>query len=333
MKRNIAFILALVLLSMLFTSCATQDQDTVKTGLAVISSTAKSKDAAEGDGLAQIDSAVYAVMVDGQGKIIKCVIDAVQTKINFSNAGIITTPLDTVVKTKNELGTEYGMKTSSGIGKEWNEQAAAFAEYVVGKTSDEVAAIAVNESKYPTDADLTSSVTINIGGFIDGIQKAIANAKDMGAKKTDKLGLGITTNIAKSTDAGENAGLAQAYSYYAAVTTDADGKITSCILDASQTNVNFDTAGKITSDIAAAHKTKNESGDAYGMKSKSGIGKEWYEQAAAFAEYVTGKTVSEVEGIAIDADTHPTDTDLTSSVTISIGDFQETIKKASSTAK
>ena len=41
------------------------------------------------------------------------------------------------------------MKKASGIGKEWNEQAAAFAKYVEGKTANEIAAIAVDESKHP----------------------------------------------------------------------------------------------------------------------------------------------------------------------------------------
>jgi hypothetical protein len=66
--------------------------------------------------------------------------------------------------------------------------------------------------------------------------------------------------------------------------------ITSCIIDASQTNINFSKEGKITSDINAEFQTKNELGDAYGMKKASSIGKEWNEQANAFAQYVVGKT-------------------------------------------
>ena len=56
---------------------------------------------------------------------------------------------------------------------EWNEQAASFAEYVTGKTAEDVSGIAVEEGK-PTDADLTSSVTIKIGGFQGLIAKALA---------------------------------------------------------------------------------------------------------------------------------------------------------------
>lgn len=332
MKKLLALILVIMLMSTIFLGCGNTG-DTVKTGLAVTNSIAKSTDAVDGVGLAEMDTMIYAVTVDNAGKIVKCVIDSVQTKVNFSDAGKITTPLDTVYKTKNELGDEYGMRASSGISKEWNEQATSFAEYVVGKTASEVAGIAVDEATYPTGADLTSSVTIHIGDFKNGVQKAVENVKDIGSGKDDKLGIGVQTTIAKSTDAGDAAGLAQAYSFYSVTTTDANGVITGCILNGSQTNVNFDASGKITSDLNTIFKTKNELGDEYGMKSASGIGKEWYEEAAAFAEYVVGKTATEVEGIAVDDTKHATGADLTSSVTVSIGGFQETIMKAVAGAK
>ena len=69
------------------------------------------------------------------------------------------------------------------------------------------------------------------------------------------------------------------------------------------------------------------------MRSNSKIGKEWDEQAAAFASHVVGKTAAEVEGIAVDETKHATGADLVSSVTISVGEFQETIIKAINGAK
>ena len=334
MKKVTAIILAVLLTAAIFAGCSS-DGGAVKTGFAVISTIAKSTDAtADKAGLAEADSVLVAVTVDGAGKIVKCVIDSIQTKVNFSNTGKITTPLTTEVKTKNELGTEYGMKKASKLGKEWNEQAAALANYVVGKTVAEVKAIAVDDTKHPTGADLKSSVTMSIGDYIAGIEKAVANATDIGSKKTDKLGVDASTNIAKSTDAtADKAGLAQAYSIYAVTTTDASGKITACILDGSQTNVNFTTAGKITTALTATFKTKNELGTEYGMKKVSKIGKEWNEQAAAFAKYVIGKTSAQVAGITMDATKHATGTDLTSSVTVTVGDFITNIQAAIASAK
>ena len=80
--------------------------------------------------------------------------------------------------------------------------------------------------------------------------------------------------------------------------------------------------------MTAPVQTKNELGENYGMKAWGGAVAEWNEQAASFAAYVTGKTVEEVSGIAVDESTHPTDADLAASVTIAVGGFQALIEKA-----
>lgn len=360
MKKIIALVLSLMMVLALVAGCGTNNQnqpgnnagtptpaptqapnetdgnaagDALKTGLAVLSTIAKSKDAGEKDGLAQVDSTVVAVTVDKDGKIVECKIDVAQTKMNFSKDGKLTTPKDTVFKTKQELGPDYGMKNASGIKKEWNEQADAFAAYVKGKTVAEIKGITLDEEGKPTDKELTASVTVHVNEFVDAIEKAVNNAKDIGAKAGDKLGLGISTNMSKSADAtAEKEGLAQAYSSYTATTFGADGKITSCIIDASQTNVNFTTAGKVTTDLKAEFKTKNELGPEYGMAKASGIKKEWFEQADALAKYVVGKTAAEVKGIAV-SEGVPTDKELTASVTMHITDYMTIIEKASANAK
>lgn len=309
--------------------------DAVKTGLAVISSAEKSKaPEADKEGTAEVNSVVVAVTVDKDGKIVKAAIDTAQTKINFNAQGKITTDLATVFEAKQTLAEEYGMKKASKIGKEWYEQANAFETFVEGKTIEEIKAFALDADTHLTDADMVSSVTIKVGGYIEALEKAVANAQDLGATADDKLGLGVITTIDKSKDATADAeGQAQAYTYYTATTFDADGKVSSSIMDASQTNVKFDATGKITSDLAAELQTKNELGDAYGMKKASKIGKEWNEQADAFSKYVVGKTVAEVEGIAVDAEGHATAADVVSSVTVGIGEFQETLAKAEASAK
>ena len=104
--------------------------------------------------------------------ITSCYLDSVQAKVAFDAAGAITTDLAADVLTKNELGEGYGMKLYAGSTYEWNEQAASFAEYVTGKTAAEVSGIAVNEKTAPTDADLASTVTIAVGGFMNLIEKA-----------------------------------------------------------------------------------------------------------------------------------------------------------------
>lgn len=143
-----------------------------KLHLASISSIGKSVGAAtEKNGTAQLDCDVTAMTVK-DGKITSCYIDSVQAKVSFDQAGIITTDLSAEILTKNQLGDKYGMVAWGGAIAEWDQQAAAFAAYVTGKTADEVAGIAVSEGK-PADADLSSSVTIAIGGFQALIAKAM----------------------------------------------------------------------------------------------------------------------------------------------------------------
>lgn len=339
MKKVIALLLIATMAFGLLTGCG-KKADTasttspVKTGLAVVNSLEKSTSAtADADGLAEVDSFIVAVLVGSDGKITDCKIDASQAKINFSAEGKITTDISTVFPTKQELKEGYNMKSSSAIGKEWYEQANAFAEYVVGKTVDDVKGIAVTDKGVAGDADLAASITVHIGDFIGGVEKAVANAQELGASKGDKLGLGVNTDMASSKDvAADAAGLAQAYSYYTATTFDKDGKITSCVIDASQGNVNFDATGTITTDLTVAPQTKQELKEAYDMKKASSIGKEWYEQANAFADYVKGKTVADVKGIALTDAGVAADADLAASVTVHVGAFQTVIDKAYTSA-
>ena len=147
----------------------------------------------------------------------------------------------------------------------------------------------------------------------------------------DKLSLGIVTAMSNSSSAAnDEEGLAQVTSTVAAITRDAGGKISSCVLDEVQSSVNFTAQGKITTDLSIQPQTKNELKEALGLKEESGVDKEWYEQAEAFAQYVTGKLPDEVAGIAVDEKGYAMSGDIKESVTIPIGDFKSAIEKAAS---
>ena len=327
MKKALVIVLSLAMVMTTLVGCGKEEK--VKTGLAVVTSADhSSKDAGEKDGLAQADSTVAAVLVNKKGVIVDAVVDVVQTKVNFNTSGEITTDLAKTFVSKYELGEANDMRKASPIGKEWYEQAEAFEKYVIGKTLEEVKGIAL-EDGYATSTDLTASVTMSIADLVAAVEKAYNNAEELGATAKDKVGLGLISSIAKSKNAGEKDGLAQAYATYAAVSVDGKGKMTSVIVEASQTNINFDGTGKIV-DLASEFKTKTELGDAYDMKKASPIGKEWFEQAEAFAKYATGKTVAEVSGMAL---TEGTPNDLTSSVTITVTDMITSIEKAVARAK
>ena len=149
MRKKLAILMVFVLSMLALAACGGAPAEEpevakVKTGMAVVTTADKSVSAGAEDGLAQAYSNIIAVTVDESGVITNCVIDAAQTNINFSKEGKIVTPLDTEFVGKLELGADYGMAKASSIGKEWNEQATAFADYVIGKTVDEVKGIAVD---------------------------------------------------------------------------------------------------------------------------------------------------------------------------------------------
>ncbi|MBQ8278793.1 MAG: hypothetical protein IJZ23_03035 [Roseburia sp.] len=309
------------------TSASTSEARPVKTGLSVTTSLSGTDATADAEGSAQADITIVAVTVDADGVINSCVIDQIQGKNTFSAAGEITTTA-TEFASKNELGSDYGMVAWGGAIAEWDAQAAAVASYVVGKTVEEVQGIAITEDGKAADADLASSATMAIAGFIQPIVDAVNNAQDLGAAHWDTLKLvSVTTPADNASATADKAGTASAYATVAAVTLHQD-EITSCVIDAVQANVNFDATGKITTDFTAPVLTKNQKGADYGMVAWGGAIAEWNEQAASFASYITGKTVSEVAGIAVDETTKTTDADLLSSVTIKIGDFKTLIEKA-----
>lgn len=304
-------------------------EGSVKTGLAVITSLDGSAGVGPDEpGSASFDVTLAAVTVDDAGVIDSCVIDGVKTTVNFDAGGVITTDLSSPVLSKNELGEGYGMKAYGGAAYEWNEQAAALAQYAVGKTVEELKNGAIDESGRAADADLASVATIYLGGYVSAIEAAAANAQHLGAQKGDRLALTSTASLGSSQNASaDEDGRAQLDVTIAAVTFSGD-TISSCLLDGVQPVVNFDAAGAVTSDLTAPVQTKNQLGDNYGMKAYGGAIAEWYQQAASFAAYVTGKTPEEVSSIAVGERTQPTDADLASSVTISVGGFQELIAKA-----
>ena len=291
------------------TEGAEVSENALKTGLSVNVSLADSTSAdAENAGVAKYDITVVAVSVDNDGVIESCLIDSVPATVNFDTAGVITTDLTAEVQTKNELGENYGMKAYGGAAYEWNEQAAALAEYAEGKTVEELKNGAIDETGKAKDADLASTATIYLGGYVAAIEDAVNQAQDLGAQKGDELRMATISSLDSSVSAeGETDGTAQLNTDFTVLTLN---------------------DGEITSDLEAAVQTKNQLGENYGMKLYAGSAYEWNEQAAAFAEYVTGKTLEEVNGIAVDEKTALTDADIASTVTIAVGGFQSIIEKA-----
>ena len=101
--------------------------------------------------------------------------------------------------------------------------------------------------------------------------------------------------------------------------------------DVAQDKVTFDSAGHVTSDNATSM-SKKDLGDNYGMKDKSPIKKEWFEQVEALEKWAVGKTVEEVLNMPTtqkdEKHTVPADKDLMTGCTISVTGFQQALEKA-----
>lgn len=288
---------------------------TAKTGYA-ISSEIKEDEYNKSETALEIDSVCAAVLVDADGKIIDVKIDEAQTKPDLKKDNGDVSDL----RTKLEKKEDYGMKSTSPIGKEWYEQVEAFEAWAKGKTAEEVKA-GIGEDGYASDADLKAGCTIYANGFATVTAKAVENATDCGAKATDTLKLGMTTS--KYYESNETN--LQYDTDYAIVTVDADGKVTSCIIDASQAKCTI-ADGKFTVE-KGAFKSKKELGDDYAMKSASPIGKEWYEQAPAYEQWCIGKTADEIKG-CYGEDMSASDADLKAGCTITISAIADNTAKA-----
>lgn len=146
-----------------------------KLGLAITGSASGSKDAsAGGSGSAALEVLVSAVSTDENGVVTSQITDGVQPAVAFDASGRVTPP-EGEFASKLALGGDYGMKKASGIGREWNEQAAAFGAGLVGKNARQVAAV-VEDGK-TVDADILAGCTIYAGGLVEGALKAMENAR------------------------------------------------------------------------------------------------------------------------------------------------------------
>ncbi|MGZ9586131.1 LptM family lipoprotein [Paenibacillus marinisediminis] len=310
-----------------------------KIGLGTITSIGKSKDKDGDKGpVGQVDTVIVAAAFDKDGKVVKVDIDNAQTKVEYGADLQVSTDVNSELKTKVELGDEYGMKKASSIGKEWYEQAKALGDWMVGKSVDEIKGMKTTKRDdahpaVPDEADLTSTVTVTVQDYIAAVEKAYNNAIDV-KPGGEKLGVGQSISIKKSKGLnGDKTPVAQVDTTIVVGAFDKDGKVVGTIIDNAQTKVEFDKDGKVTSDKGAELKTKVELGDEYGMKKASSIGKEWYEQAKALGDWMTGKTVDEIKGMKTTQrdDAHPSvpaEADLTSTVTVTVQDYIAGIDEA-----
>ena len=308
MKKILAITLALLMILSLFafagcdseepketegTNDETNADSALKLGLGVYTTYDKATDAEEDvDGAASYSTTAAAVLLDANGKVIKCEIDTADIAGAFTAEGKFVS--NTSFSTKGELKEAYGM-SAAGM-TEWYKQVDAFEKLVIGKTASEIAGLMANTGKGNDDV-IAAGCTIYVSAFVKALDLAIKNAKDSAAKSADTLKLAMNTTL-KGADYNteeDTPGALEFETTYAAVTLDASAKITACANDCLGITYSFDEEGKLNGEYTGEVKTKGELKEAYGM-SAAGM-TEWYKQAAAFDAACVGKTASEIAGL------------------------------------
>lgn len=339
MKKSVGLILSIAMLLSIIglVGCGEKKaNDPLKFGMG-IEAYVEAVSNADGDtqGKGQAVITVAAVLLDADGKIVKCAIDTADNTVNFTSDGKFVEA--TEFKTKYEKGDAYGMKAYANAAKEWYEQADAFEALCAGKTLDEVKAFVATDGK-GTDAVVSAGCTIVITDFVKAVEKAVASATASNATADSKLQLGIVSSQQSSKDAtADAAGMNEVDTTVVAAVLDKDGKVVAAVTDAMQAQFAFDAKGATTVEKGTAIATKKDKGANYGMAqygqdlNGDGTVKEWFEQAQAFNAACVGKNASEIAALAVETGYGSADLQ-TAGCTIHVGDMVKAAVKAATVA-
>lgn len=113
----------------------------------------------------EINTVVSAVGLDKDGKVVYAFADESQLKAAITGATVVA---GEELRTKGQQGNDYGMSKDGMV--EWDQQVKTLVEWTKGKNAEEIA-------KAGDEADVTSTVSIYIGGFVSTLEAAVAAAK------------------------------------------------------------------------------------------------------------------------------------------------------------
>ena len=119
---------------------------------------------------AQVDVSIVALTTDADRRVTSAIADMAEPALTVVSDGGVTAP--DLVKTKLELGEDYGMRGASALGKEWYEHSEGFCDALKGKTRTEIAGLSGE------NADLKALCTIDI----TDLQKAALDALTLSDK-------------------------------------------------------------------------------------------------------------------------------------------------------
>ncbi len=252
MKKIIALVLACGAVLALC-ACSKKSRE-VRFGMGAHAYYAAERSASEeADGYGEMVVAVAAVVTDENGKILACRLDMAENKAGFTAEGKCLFAKN--LKTKRELGDSYGMKSASPIGKEWYEQADAFAAAAKGKTLDEIKTMLATGK----DGIVRAGCTIDTGDFIAAVEKAVKNAKSVSVRGDYDVKLKIASAQTECRDASrEENGMNRIKTVFSATLKDGDGVALLELKDEAEGVFPFDAQGQAAFDISEDLKTEGE---------------------------------------------------------------------------
>ena len=240
-----------------------------------------------------------ALVYDADGKIVAARFDSVQPKFTLNEEKTDMVAVNRF-DTKVELGDAY-----TGMSASWASEAAAFEQFLVGKTAAEVAALQFVVDG--ADAGLVAGCTMksSMPSFQTLVAKAFAYERNVTFKTAETVTLGLAIDAKISGNVAEGAKI---NAEFAAVAV-AGGKVVASMIDSAEATYTLEIAettgkgGAVSISLNATLKkyagTKNEQGDAYDSYSPMASGR-WYAQAQAFANTAVGKTVAELADLSTD---------------------------------
>lgn len=237
----------------------------------------------------------YATVVIEDGIIKDVTIDTAQNSVQFTATDLV--PFE-AKGTKKELGDAYGMGQIENGKGEWDKQIAEVEKYMIGKN---VADLTADKAA----SDLTSSVSMNVNGYIDVVKAAAENAVEV----KDAVKFAQTSTVSAKEEAED----LQINTVVSTLAVDKDGKVVYSFIDEMQqiAVVEGDTA---TADSNV--KTKGQLKEDYGMSQANMV--EWYKQVEEITTYLSGKSADEAKSLSADVAT---------SVSIYAGGFEATVNK------
>lgn len=240
----------------------------------------------------KVTNIALALVIDADGKIAAARFESVEASLAVTDGEITTVNRLT---TKVEKGDEYtGMTAGS-----WEAQSKAFANFLVGKTAADVAALDTSAESVKGETPLVAGCTMTSSTpvFQALVAKAFAYERKVTFETAEAItvGFAVDAKLSGTVDAG-----AKVAADYAAVVV-AGGKVVASMLDSAEGSYTFAyNTEEEKYDITATYNgTKNEQGDAYDSFSPMAAGR-WYAQAQAYANTAVGKTVEELANLSTD---------------------------------